>query len=109
MEDEARDEAEKKERSLYWVICPACGRRVVKKELMNKGCYLCGWQGTEEDLEQAGTQSVHHQQGQVSSHGTKGNTGSYRIDCPHCGRQVIREEFENSGCFICGYKASGRI
>jgi len=24
--DESRDEVEKKERSLYWVVCPACGR-----------------------------------------------------------------------------------
>jgi len=40
--DEAREEAEKKEKSLYWVECPSCGRRVVQKELIKKGCYICG-------------------------------------------------------------------
>ncbi len=30
--DEARDEAEKRERSPYWVVCPACGRQVVRKD-----------------------------------------------------------------------------
>jgi len=35
--DESRDDAEKKERSLYWVVCPACGRQVVKKRVVNQG------------------------------------------------------------------------
>jgi len=45
--DEVKEETEKKEKSLYWVRCPACGRRVVKKELIKKGCYICGWQPEE--------------------------------------------------------------
>ena len=40
---EAKEEAERKKRSSYWVECPACGRQVVKKELVKKGCYICGW------------------------------------------------------------------
>ena len=39
---QARDEYKESIASGYWVECPACGRRVVKKELMKKGCYLCG-------------------------------------------------------------------
>ncbi len=39
---EARDEDKKDIASGYWVRCPSCGRRVVKKQLMKKGCYLCG-------------------------------------------------------------------
>ena len=28
----------------YRVYCPACSAPVVRQELLNKGCYLCGWQ-----------------------------------------------------------------
>ena len=38
----ARDEDKKDIASGYWIRCPSCSRRVVKKELMKKGCYLCG-------------------------------------------------------------------
>jgi len=27
----------------YWLECPGCGKRVAKKELLSKGCYVCGW------------------------------------------------------------------
>lgn len=37
---------ERKKKNLYRVICPACRSRVVKKELMEKGCYVCGCQET---------------------------------------------------------------
>ena len=33
-----------------WTRCPACDQPVLKKELINKGCYLCGWQGSEEEV-----------------------------------------------------------
>jgi len=45
--DEARKEVERKRRSSYWVECPSCGRRVVQKELIKKGCYICGWKPEE--------------------------------------------------------------
>lgn len=38
----AMDEDKKDMAFGYWVKCPSCGRRVVKKELMKKGCYICG-------------------------------------------------------------------
>ena len=83
-------EEEKKKKNPYWVRCPACGRRVVRKELMKKGCYVCGWQKTQSK---------------------KPDSRSYRINCPGCGAKVVREEllleFESigkKGCYICGYK-----
>jgi len=102
--DEAKDEAEKKASSLYWVACPDCGRQVVKKELLSKGCYICGWQGTKEELEQPGNQSV-NQRGQTNSSNPEESPVPYRIHCPQCGRRLIREEMLKNGCFICGYKA----
>ena len=47
----ARDEDKKDIASGYWVRCPSCIRRVVKKELMKKGCYLCGHRPEAEDRE----------------------------------------------------------
>lgn len=37
----ARDEDKEDIASGYWAKCPFCGRRVVKNELMKKGCYVC--------------------------------------------------------------------
>jgi len=43
--DEVRKHAEKervREGKLpYWLECPGCGKRVAKKELLSKGCYVC--------------------------------------------------------------------
>ena len=77
-------EEEKKKKNPYWVRCPACGRRVVKKELVKKGCYVCGWQETQNK---------------------KPDSGPYRIDCPKCGTKVVREELLKKGCYSCGYKS----
>ncbi len=41
--DEAKKESGKRKNSFYWVKCPACGRSVVKKELIRKGCFICGY------------------------------------------------------------------
>ena len=95
--DDTKGEAEKRERSPYWVICPACGRRVVKKELMNKGCYLCGWQGTEAELKEAGIKALEQ----------RGSQNSYRTNCPNCGAKVIMQQLQEKGCYICGWKDSG--
>jgi len=104
--NEAEKEIERKSGSLYWVECPACGRRVVQKELIKKGCYVCGWQVTEEDLELAKNQSL-NQPSEESNLNTKPGCRAYRIHCPQCGRQLISEELEKKGCFICGYKPKG--
>ena len=79
---EAREQTKKGETSGYWVRCPSCGRRVVKKQLAKNGCYLCGWKEGESDQQAL----------------------PYRTRCPGCGRQVITEELKNKGCFVCGWK-----
>lgn len=76
-------EEETKKKNPYWVRCPACGRRVVKKELVKRGCYVCGWQETRN---------------------RKPDHVPYRINCPGCGAEVIREELLKKGCYICGYE-----
>ena len=75
-----QDKAERKKG--YWMLCPSCGRRVVKKEFAKKGCYLCGWKEEE----------------------NKNVKLPYKMKCPGCGREVITEELKKKGCFICGYK-----
>lgn len=46
-------EDQKMRKSAYWMLCPSCRRKVVKKELIKKGCYLCGWRGTAEEIKMA--------------------------------------------------------
>ena len=90
IEKEARRQDGKDKASGYWIKCPSCGRRVVKKQLTKNGCYLCGWKGTKEE---------------IKTNIKKKPDSSYKINCPGCGRQVIREEFVKKGCFVCGYKS----
>lgn len=66
----------------YWILCPSCGRRVVKKEFVKKGCYVC----THKDEE------------------NKNEKLPYRVNCPNCGKEVISEELKKKGCFVCGCK-----
>jgi len=39
---ESLKENEKRRKSGYWIECPSCRKKVVKKELLKKGCYICG-------------------------------------------------------------------
>lgn len=32
----------------FRVRCPGCGRPVIREELLDKGCYICGWRPTDE-------------------------------------------------------------
>lgn len=90
-------EAEKRKQaaSKYWMPCPSCGKRVVKKELIENGCYSCGWKGKEGDIpavrskEEAPT--------------------PYRRKCAHCGTLVITEELMKKGCYVCGYKPEAEV
>ncbi|VVS92302.1 hypothetical protein [Desulfoluna spongiiphila] len=65
----------------YWTRCPSCGKDVVKKELLKKGCYVCG-AGPETDRAPV----------------------PYKIPCPRCGRPVVREAMERTGCYLCGFR-----
>lgn len=100
--DESKEAEKRKEAaSKYWMHCPSCGKRVVKKELIKKGCYACGWEGTEEEIELAKAKQV--SDGKSNAPLVK-DTHSYWTNCPKCGRRAVREELEKKGCFICGYK-----
>ena len=107
IQDEVKKETERKRTSPYWVSCPACGRQVVKKELINKGCYICGWQGTEEELKQQKAQSI-NQPGKVSNSDKRASQNSYRTNCPNCGAKVITQQLQEKGCYVCGWKDSGQ-
>jgi len=101
--DEAKKETVKRKNSFYWVKCPACGRRVIKNELKRKGCYICGWKDTEVGLEIAESKSV-RQPGKVGNLDRNAGGNSYRINCPNCGTQVITQQLQEKGCYICGWK-----
>jgi len=76
----ARDEDKKDTASGYWVKCPSCGKRVMKKQLRKAGCYTCGWK--------EGTNKA----------------SPYWMNCPNCRRQVVARELNEKGCFLCGWK-----
>lgn len=99
-------EAEKRKEatSKYWMRCPSCGKRVVKKELIKKGCYVCGWQGTGEEIELAQVKQMTQGRSTAPLIKKEEDTHSYWTDCPKCGRRVVREELGGKGCFICGWK-----
>ncbi|MDA3831854.1 MAG: hypothetical protein PF495_00490 [Spirochaetales bacterium] len=111
IDDSIDAEKRKEAASKYWVRCPSCGKRVVKKELIKKGCYVCGWQGTESELEMAEAKGKsglkHFEVERVGLPGKKQERSYYTI-CPKCGRKVITEELEEKGCFICGYRTDNR-
>ncbi len=75
----------------------ACGKRVVKRELLNKGCYVCGWHGARSEAELAQI----FDSGEV---GAEDNQETYRTNCPKCGRWVVRQELREKGCYICGWR-----
>ncbi len=36
-------------RALFRVACPGCGTTVVREQLVESGCYICGWRPAAED------------------------------------------------------------
>jgi len=107
VDEVAEAERKKEAASKYWARCPSCGKKVIKKELIEKGCYACGWKGTESELEIAAAKrqsgSMHFEVERVGLPGKKQERSYYTI-CPKCGRKVVTEELEEKGCFVCGYK-----
>ena len=103
--DEVRKHAEKEkvnEGELpYWLQCPGCGKRVVRKQLLSKGCYVCGWHGAKDEAELAKIMRdniARDKQEKVTS---------YKTNCPRCNARVIRQELVERGCYICGWKPEG--
>jgi len=103
---EAQKEDENQRKSGYWMLCPSCGRRVVKKLLIKMGCYLCKWRGTEEEIETAQAKQLNQlsQNKQVALSAKREYIHPYRTNCPNCGREVINTQLREKGCYICGWK-----
>lgn len=101
--DEVKKEARGEKKTHYWLPCPGCGRLVVRKELMKKGCYICGWHGTEDEIRAARAR----ENSQLTEDSTvaqiKGMT-CYKIDCPQCQTRLVREQLIEKGCYICGWR-----
>ncbi len=38
------------ERERLWVACPRCHIRSLRRVIVKSGCYVCGWNGPEEEL-----------------------------------------------------------
>jgi len=86
----------------YWMECPGCGKRVVKKELLSKGCYVCGWHEARDETELA--KIVHDSPVRHGDIGEERKGTSYRTNCPQCKARVTRQELMERGCYICGWK-----
>ena len=28
-----------------WALCPSCGKKVTKRQILAEGCWACGWKG----------------------------------------------------------------
>lgn len=102
-------EKQKEASSKYWARCLSCGKKVVREDLIKKGCYACGWEGTKSELEIA---EVKKKRGPIQVEvekvglSEKKQEGAYYTICPRCGHNVVTEELKEKGCFICGYKPS---
>jgi len=110
---EAQMKDEEQRESGYWMLCPSCGRKVVKKQLIKNGCYLCKWKGTEEEVKKTqAKQMLQLRKNKRVKPLTNANMEiihSYRTSCPECGKQVIMKELEEKGCYICGWKPKWKI
>jgi hypothetical protein len=107
IEEAQEAERERLQKSDYYVLCPGCHKKQIKKNLLEKGCFICGWKGTEEDIELAKVMSLRAEalsvaKGQRSN--LVANNLGYKTNCPHCGASVVTEEFLQNGCWRCGYK-----
>ena len=98
----AEEEKVKEGKLPYWLKCPGCGKRVVKKELLSKGCYLCGWHEARDEAEL--TRIMRDSQVRNDTTGRKESATSYRMNCPQCKAWVIKHELMERGCYRCGWK-----
>ena len=101
--DEVRKHAEKEKvregKLPYWLECPGCGKRVVKKELLSKGCYVCEWHEARDEVELAKIMRDSN-----NTVGAEEKRTSYRTNCPRCKARVVRHELMERGCYMCGWK-----
>lgn len=100
IEEAEEEEMERIEKSDYYALCPNCGKKQIKENLLESGCFVCGWKGTEEDIELTKVR----RQAMGSSFSLRRKELGYKTNCPNCGVLVITEEFLKNGCWRCGYK-----
>lgn len=100
IEEAQEEEKERLQKSGYYALCPNCSRKQLKKNLIENGCFICGWKGTEEDIEL--DKALRVTKGKRSN--LVANNFGYKTNCPNCGASVITEEFLQNGCWRCGYK-----
>jgi len=96
--DYAEGEKERLDKSNYHAVCPSCGKRQLKSNLLESGCFICGWKGGPEEVELAKVRK-----GFSISVGLDKGCEGYKMRCPSCGASLITEEFKARGCYICGY------
>ncbi|MGB7532230.1 MAG: hypothetical protein WA977_04520 [Halobacteriota archaeon] len=101
VEEARREEKRRLERSDFYTSCPACGRKQIKKNLIENGCFICGWKGSEEEIELAKVKKM--SKVDIGSEGEKEERG-YRVKCPNCNALLITEQFEKNGCYVCGFR-----
>jgi hypothetical protein len=106
IEEAQEAERERLQGSDYYAFCPSCHKKQIRKNLLENGCFICGWKGTEEDIEpgKAKSQSGFPSAGVGELEGRGGRNLDYKINCSRCGAPVITEEFLKNGCWRCGYK-----
>ena len=106
VEEAQREERERLQKGDYYVPCPGCHRKQIKKNLLENGCFICGWRGTEKDIElaKAKRQSGSPSPGGRESEGGGAKNFGYKTKCPNCGASMVTEEFLQNGCWRCGYK-----
>jgi ribosomal protein S27AE len=103
--EEAQEEEKKKlEKSEYYAFCPQCGKKQIKKNLIENGCFICGWKGKEEEIELA---KLKKSSGISIGLERVNKKVGYRMKCPKCGATLITEQFEKNGCYRCGYEEKG--
>ena len=97
-EEEREEENRRVDGSDYYAFCPLCGRKQLKDNLLESGCFICGWKGAGDELELANVKRSSN-----ISMGLDIKKEGYRMSCPNCGASLITGEFKANGCYICGY------
>lgn len=89
---------ERLRKSDYYGFCPNCGKKQIKRGLLENGCIVCGWKSPKDHIEPAAIK--------LRSTFSKAEPGrlGYKTECPQCGATVITEKFLQNGCWRCGYK-----
>jgi len=96
--DYAEVEKKRLDNSNYHAACPSCGKRLLKNNLLESGCFICGWRGGADEVDLAKARKCFS----ISKSLDEGCEG-YKTRCPSCGASLITEEFKASGCYLCGY------